>query len=52
MKEHKPWNDEECSQFIDQRKQAKMQWLRDPHHSSVDNLNSVRREQKEGISES
>ena len=29
-----------------------MQWLQDTHHSSVDKLNNVRREQKERISES
>jgi hypothetical protein len=26
-KQQKPWYDEKCSQFLDQRKQAKMQWL-------------------------
>jgi hypothetical protein len=46
VKQHKPWFDEECSHFIDQRKQAKMLWLHDPHHSNVDNLNNVRCEQK------
>ena len=25
LKQHKPWFDEKCSQFLDQRKQAKMQ---------------------------
>ena len=30
--------------ILDQRKQAKMQWLQDPNQSNVDNLNSVRRE--------
>jgi hypothetical protein len=30
--------------FLDQRKQAKMQWLRDLNQSNVDNLNNVRRE--------
>jgi len=29
-KQHKQWYDEECLQFLDQRKQAKMQWLHDP----------------------
>jgi len=28
--------------FLDQRKQAKVQWLQDPNQSSVDNLNNVR----------
>jgi hypothetical protein len=26
-KHHKPWFDEECSELVDQRKQAKLQWL-------------------------
>jgi len=26
LKQHKPWFDEECLDFLDQRKQAKMQW--------------------------
>ena len=30
--------------FLDQRKQAKMQWLQDPNQSNVNNLNNVRRE--------
>jgi len=34
--------DGECSQFLDQRKQATMQWLQDPSQSTVDNLNNVR----------
>ena len=29
-KQHKPWFDEECLGFLDQRKQAKMQWVQDP----------------------
>ena len=28
--------------FLDQMKQAKMQWLQDPNQSNVDNLNNVR----------
>jgi hypothetical protein len=43
-KQHKPWFDEECSKFLEQRKQAKMQWLQNPNQSNVDNLNNVRRE--------
>jgi uncharacterized NAD(P)/FAD-binding protein YdhS len=34
----------ECSTFLDQRKQAKMQWLQNTNQSNVDNLNNVRRE--------
>jgi hypothetical protein len=30
-KQHKPWFDEECLQFLDQRKRAKMQLLQDPN---------------------
>ena len=44
LKEHKPWFDEECLGFVDQRKQAKMQWVQDPSQSNVHNLNNVRRE--------
>jgi len=29
--------------FLDQIKQAKIQWLRDPNQSNVDNLNNLRR---------
>jgi len=35
---------EECSRFLAQRKQAKMQWLQDPNQSNVDDINNVRRE--------
>jgi hypothetical protein len=58
LKQHKPWFDEECSRFLDQRKQVKMQWLQDPDQSNADNLNYVGREairhfrKKEGIFES
>ena len=44
FKQHKLWFDEECLGFLDQRKQAKMQWIQDPRQSNVDNLNKVRRE--------
>jgi len=42
LKQHKPWFDEECLGFLDQRKQAKKQWAHDPSQSNVDNLNNVR----------
>jgi len=42
LKQHKPWFDEECLGFLDQRKQAKMQWVHDRSQSNVDNLNNVR----------
>ena len=44
LKQHKPWFDEECSGFSDQRKQAKMQWIQYPSQRIVDNLKNVRRD--------
>ena len=44
LKQHKPWFDEECLGFLDQRKWVKMQWIQDPSQSNVENLNEVRRE--------
>ena len=41
-KQHKPWFDKECVYFLDQRKQAKMQWIQDTSRSNVDNLNNLR----------
>jgi len=41
-KQHKPWFDTVCLDFLDQRKQVKMQWIQDPSRSKVDNLNNVR----------
>ena len=35
------WFDKECLGFLEQRKQAKMQWLQDPSQSNVNNLNNV-----------
>jgi hypothetical protein len=34
LKKHKPWFDEGCSELLDQRKQAKLQWLQDPSDGS------------------
>jgi len=42
LKQNKPWIDEECLGFPDQRKQAKMQWIQDPSQSNVDIPNNVR----------
>jgi hypothetical protein len=42
VKKHKPWFDEGCSELLDQRKQAKLQWLQDP--TERDNLINVRHE--------
>ena len=44
LNQNKPWFDEECLGFLDQRKQAKLQWIQDPSQSNVDILNNVRRE--------
>jgi hypothetical protein len=43
-KHHKLWFDKECSKLVDQRKQAKLQWLQDPSVVNEDNLSNVRRE--------
>jgi hypothetical protein len=32
LKKHEPRFDEGCSKFVDQRKQAKLQWLQDPRN--------------------
>jgi hypothetical protein len=44
LKKHTPWFDEGCSKLLDQRKQAKLQWLQDPSEINGDNLNNIRRE--------
>jgi hypothetical protein len=44
LKTHKPWFDKRCSELLDQRKQAKLQWLHDPIEINGYNLNNVRRE--------
>jgi len=44
LKQIKPWFDEECLDFLDQRKQAKCGGYRIRAKSNVDNLNNVRRE--------
>jgi hypothetical protein len=43
-KHHKLWFDVECSKLVDQRKQAKLQWLQDPTEVNEDNLRSVQQE--------
>jgi hypothetical protein len=42
LKKHRLWFDEGCSKLLDQRKQAKLQWLQDPSEINGDNLNNVR----------
>jgi hypothetical protein len=44
LKKNKPWFDEGCSKLLDQRKQAKLQWLQHPSEVNGDNLNNTRRE--------
>jgi hypothetical protein len=44
FKKHKPWFDERSSKLLDQRKQAKLQWLQHPSEINGDNLKNVRRE--------
>jgi hypothetical protein len=36
LKQHKPWQDLKLLRFLDQSKQAKMQWLQYPNQSNVD----------------
>jgi hypothetical protein len=42
LEKHKPWFNERCPKLLDQRKQAKLQWLQDPSETNGDNLNNVR----------
>jgi len=42
LKQDKPWFDEECLGFLNQRKQAKMQRVQDPIQSNAGNLNNMR----------
>jgi hypothetical protein len=44
LKKHKPWFDEGCSKLLDERKQAKLQWLQGPSEINGDKVNNVRRE--------
>jgi hypothetical protein len=44
LKNHKPWFDDGLSKQLDQRKQAKLQWLQNPRRINGDNLNNIRRE--------
>jgi hypothetical protein len=44
LKHNKPWFDDECSKLIDQRKQAKLQWLQNPSQINGNNLQNVRPE--------
>jgi hypothetical protein len=44
LRKHKPWIDEGCSELLDQRKRAKLQWSQDPSEINGDLLRIVRRE--------
>jgi 2-oxoglutarate dehydrogenase complex dehydrogenase (E1) component-like enzyme len=44
LQQQKPCFNKECSKLLDQRKQAKLQWLQNPNQTNEDNLNNVRRE--------
>jgi hypothetical protein len=44
LKKHKPWFNGGCSRLLDQRKEAKLQWLHDPNEINRDNLKNVRHE--------
>jgi hypothetical protein len=44
LKKHKPLFEERCSKLLDQRKQAKEQWLQDPSEINCDNMSDIKRE--------
>ena len=44
LKRHKSWFDKECLGFLDQRKQAKIQWIEHLSRNNVDNMNNVKRD--------
>jgi hypothetical protein len=44
LKKRKTWFAESYSELLDQRKQAKLQWLQDPSEINGDDLNNVRRQ--------
>jgi hypothetical protein len=41
LKKHRHWFNERCSELLDQRKQAKLQWLQNPSEINGDNLNNI-----------
>jgi hypothetical protein len=41
LKHLKPWFEEECSDLVDQRKWAKLQWLQDPSEVNEDDFSNV-----------
>jgi hypothetical protein len=42
LRQHTLWFSVGCLKLLDQRKQAKLQWLQDPSEINGDNLNNVR----------
>jgi hypothetical protein len=44
LKQYKTWFDKGFSELLDQRKEAKLQWLQNPSQVNGDNLLSVRHE--------
>jgi hypothetical protein len=44
LKEHKPLFEARCSELLDQRKQAKLQWLQDQSEINGDNLSNIKHE--------
>jgi hypothetical protein len=42
LKKYKPWFDKGCSELLDQRKEAELQWLQDPSEINGDNPKNVR----------
>jgi hypothetical protein len=44
LKHNKQWFDDKSSKVVDQRKQATLQLLQNPHQAKGDNMQSLRRE--------
>jgi hypothetical protein len=42
LKKHKPWFYKGCSKLLDERKEAKLQWLQDTSEINWDNLCNIR----------
>jgi hypothetical protein len=52
LKKHKPWFDKGSSKLLDQKKQARFQWLQDPSRIIGDNMdNDVKEAGISGIEE-
>jgi hypothetical protein len=47
FKKRKPWFDEGCSALLDQRKQAKLQWLQDPSEVNRERSRHFRNKKRE-----